>query len=285
MLKEMRNDSLINTVEYNFVIKKLRDFFLEKNFYEVCVQSRLSILAACEDPFTLSFFNWQKNIWPLPQTGQMWLEHELLNNSNYKGVFCISTSYRNEPNIIAGRHKTIFPMFEFESHGNFEDLKTLEKELLNYLGFNSISEITYKKACELYSVNVLKAHHEGKLCEEFSEAIFLQNFPEKSDAFWNMKFEENVFKKNDVILYGQETIGSAERSTDVEEMKYHFENVSEGKYCQKLFDLFGKERVEKELNEYLSYDFFPRFGGGIGITRLIRAINKLDEEKINKEII
>ena len=29
---------------------------------------------------------------------------------------------------------------------------------------------------------------------------------------------------------------------------------------------------EKELNEFLSFDFFQRCGGGIGLTRLIRAM-------------
>ena len=38
-----------------------------------------------------------------------------------------------------------------------------------------------------------------------------------------------------------------------------------------LFELFGKERVEAELDEFLKFDFFPRFGAGIGLTRLARA--------------
>ena len=31
---------------------------------------------------------------------------------------------------------------------------------------------------------------------------------------------------------------------------------------------------EKELDEFLSFDFFPRFGGGIGVTRMISALEK-----------
>jgi aspartyl/asparaginyl-tRNA synthetase len=80
--------------------------------------------------------------------------------------------------------------------------------------------------------------------------------------------------KIDVIMYGNETIGSAERSTDVKEMSDGFYTISEGKYAQKLFDLFGKDRVEKELHEFLELDFFPRSGGGIGLTRLIDAVKK-----------
>jgi len=44
------------------------------------------------------------------------------------------------------------------------------------------------------------------------------------------------------------------------------------KYAGKLFELFSRERVEKELNEFLVLDHFPRFGGGIGLTRFIRGM-------------
>ena len=78
--------------------------------------------------------------------------------------------------------------------------------------------------------------------------------------------------KIDVILSGQETIGSAERSCNVEEMKDDFHNISDGQYAGILYDKFGKERVNKELDEYFSNSFLPRSGGGIGVTRLIRSM-------------
>ena len=89
-----------------------------------------------------------------------------------------------------------------------------------------------------------------------------------------------IFNKVDVILYGQETIGSAERSSDVDKMREMFYTIEDGKYSAKLFELFGKERVEKELEQFLSYDFFPRFGGGIGLTRMARAMELLQQEKM-----
>jgi hypothetical protein len=55
-------------------------------------------------------------------------------------------------------------------------------------------------------------------------------------------------------------------------MRDMFYNISEGGYAKILFDKFGKERVVRELDEFLSYDFFPRFGGGIGMTRMINAL-------------
>ena len=81
-----------DTKAYHSLVQRLREFFLQQNFLEVPVQSRLSILAACEYPYTVSKFEWEWEDWPLPQTGQMWLEYELLKNPNYPGVFCISTS-------------------------------------------------------------------------------------------------------------------------------------------------------------------------------------------------
>jgi hypothetical protein len=91
--------------------------------------------------------------------------------------------------------------------------------------------------------------------------------------------DRGTFNKIDVILYGQETIGSAERSSDKKVMKELFYTISDGGYAGKLFELFGKERVEKELEEFLSLDFFARFGGGIGLTRLARAYEMLQAEK------
>jgi hypothetical protein len=84
----------------------------------------------------------------------------------------------------------------------------------------------------------------------------------------------------DVILYGQETIGSAERSCDVDKMREMFYTIEDGGYCNKLFELFGKERVEAELEQFLSFDFFPRFGGGIGMTRMARAYELMKQEQL-----
>ena len=70
--------SLIDPKKYNDAVTELRSFFLSKNFLEVHTQNRLSILAACEDPETVATYNYGGNVWPLPQTGQMWLEYELL---------------------------------------------------------------------------------------------------------------------------------------------------------------------------------------------------------------
>ena len=102
----------------------------------------------------------------------------------------------------------------------------------------------------------------------------IRDFPEFTSPFWNMaRNRDGTSKKIDVIIGGMETIGSAERSTDKEQMRDTFYTISDGGYAKLIIDLFGKERVEKELEEFLSFDFFPRSGGGIGMQRLMKALS------------
>jgi aspartyl/asparaginyl-tRNA synthetase len=266
-----------DSMAFNTVANKLRDFCLKKGFIEVHTQDRLSILAACEDPDTVATYNYMGEVWPLPQTGQMWLEYELLTQPQLPGVFCVSTSYRNEPNPVPGRHKLIFPMFEFELKGGIDKLRKFEADMLEHMGFDAsgMSFKTYDELKKHYKTEELSHEDEAKMQADFGPIVFCQEFPSYTSPFWNMKKKDKDYaRKIDVIMYGHETIGSAERSTDIEEMRQEFYTISSGGYAQKLFDLFSKERVEKELDEFLNLKFFPRSGGGIGLTRMINAVKK-----------
>ncbi len=268
-----------DSLAFSKVVNKLRSFCLDKGFCEVNTQDRLSILAACEDPDTVATYEYAGEVWPLPQTGQMWLEYELLTKPEIPGVFCVSTSYRNEQNPVPGRHKLIFPMFEFELKGDIEELLKFETELLEHLGFGKRHDFHYKKYDELkrhYKTRELTHKHENKMQHDFGQVVFCRDFPSYTSPFWNMKKKGDKHShKIDVIISGNETIGSAERSVTVKEMAKEFYTISDGMYAKKLFDLFGRSRVEKELSEFLSLDFFPRCGGGIGLSRLINATNAI----------
>jgi len=269
---------LISPEKFTKTVGLLRSFFLDKGFQEVHTQNRLSILAACEDPFNVATYNYAGQVWPLPQTGQMWLEHELLSSPDSKGFFCVSTSYRQEPNAIPGRHDIIFPMFEFEFPGTVDDLKAMEYELCEYLGFDALTEKTYTEWQEHFGVKYsqeLDAQHELDMESQFGSTL-ITNFPEITSPFWNMSRNNDglTAKKMDVILGGMETIGSAERSCDIDMMRHTFHTITDGGYSNLLFELFGKERVEAELEEFLKFDFFERVGGGIGMTRMIAALDK-----------
>ena len=263
--------SLIDPRKYSNAVDLLRSFFLSKGFLEVHTQNRLSILAACEDPETVAIYNYGGNVWPLPQTGQMWLEHELLSNPDESGFFCVSTSYRAEPNPVPGRHETIFPMFEFEMKGGVDDLKAMEIELCEHLGL-SLEPDKIKKYdawADDYKVKELDHGHEAAIGRGM-----ITDFPEWTSPFWNMsRNNDGTSRKIDVILNGMETIGSAERSTDKAQMRETFHTISDGGYAALLYRKFGEERVEDELDKFLDFDFFPRSGGGIGVTRLISALD------------
>lgn len=275
-------NKLIDPRKFSRCVNSMRQFFLERNYVEVHTQNALSILAACEDPKTIKTYKYNdgnsEKIWPLPQTGQMHLENVLLDNPNFEGAFCLSTSYRSEPNPVPGRHQLIFPMFEFESKGGIRELQDMQIDLLDHLGFKKTNgeypEGDYLDICKKYNADELDNDHELQLQKDYGEVFFLKNFPFYTSPFWNMKadFTTQNSNKIDVILAGQETIGSAERSCDKDQMREMFHTISDGEYKNILYDKFTKERVEKELDEFLDRDFFPRYGGGIGVTRMIRAM-------------
>ena len=272
---------LIVPRKFHAAVRSMRSFFEKKGFVEVHTQNALSILAACEDPETVSKYDYQGNVWPLPQTGQMWLEDVLLNDPDIKGCFTVSTSYRNEPNPVPGRHDLIFPMFEFETKGGQEEMIKLEKELLEHIGFDKMGgtadqpDYPEEDYCDMmvkYGAKDLEHEHEQQMEKDYGPVLFLKNFPYHTSPFWNMKKEGDTAAKVDVIVHGIETIGSAERSCDKDEMRQQFLTISDGGYANLLFDKFGHKRVYNELEAFLDRDFFPRFGGGIGVTRMIRAM-------------
>jgi len=214
----------------------------------------------------------------------MWLEYDLLQNPSIEGVFTVSTSYRQEPNPIPGRHQSIFPMFEFEGRGDITDLRRMEEELLEHLGFGKqypFKHLEYEDACDVCEAVDIESEQEDELCVAYGNIVFIDRFPERTSPFWNMYRDgipnkngvvEEYARKIDVIIHGQETIGSAEREIDPNLMRKRFETISGGDYAKKLRDLFGKDRVNDELDRFLSLKFDKRYGGGIGIHRLIRGM-------------
>ena len=141
---------------------------------------------------------------------------------------------------------------------------------------HNIISLELRLISEKYGIKELEHEQETALAKDVSPTFFLTDFPEYTSPFWNMKRydepKQDIAKKVDVILSGQETFGSAERETDPVVMRERFETISEGGYKKKLFDLFGEERTTKEMDDFFKFDFFKRSGGGIGMTRLIRSM-------------
>ena len=161
-------------------------------------------------------------------------------------------------------------MFEFEMKGGVKELEEMEIELCRWLGLplDEQNIKTYSEWTDVFKTREIDHDHEKKI-----RRGMITDFPEWTSPFWNMaRNEDGTSKKIDVILGGMETIGSAERSTDKDQMRETFYTISDGEYAQLIIDKFGKERVEAELEKFLDFDFFPRSGGGIGVTRLISAL-------------
>lgn len=278
-----------NIRDFDKVIRKLRSFFDSRGFIEVHAQHQPSILAACEDPRTVSIFNWQDTTYALPQTSQVWLEVFLLEHEKthpsipLEGIYTVSTSYRNEPNPIPGRHELIFPMFEFEMRGTMKDLLKMEQDLVAHLGYAPGVVKPYIDVAREYGVKELTHDHETRLQKDYGDVVFLTDFPKYTNPYFNMRAkdtennvnnddEKALYNKIDVILSGVETIGSAERSISPEQMLSDFHILSDGEYAKLLYSKFTKERVDKELDDFLKLPFIERCGGGIGVTRLISSM-------------
>src|SRR3989338_3840830 len=158
--------------------------------------------------------------------------------------------------------------------GTFEDLRKLEEALCEALGLGrkkSFKHFSYRELALKYKTRELTSMHETKMEEDYGRVVFIERFPEFSSPFWNMRRIGTSANKIDVIIDGMETIGSAERSSNVGEMRERFHSISGGGYAALLYKKFGKRRVIRELEEFLSLTFFPRCGGGIGMTRLMKA--------------
>lgn len=270
----------IDPFEFDVISTKLREFFKSRGLIECFEQNKQTILAACEDPENVGIFECRGLPLPLPQTNQMNLEHVILTNPGIPGFYTYTTSYRFEKNPNPTRHNTIFPMIEFELPCDMNGLLEFEKDLLQYLGFGpkeSYPEGDYLDICQKYGVDELTHEHEQRLFEDYGPVFFLKNFPESTSPFWNMKRNKDsgLAEKIDAIVCGIETIGSAHRENDIQVMKDRFHTISNGEYANLLYTKFGKDRVEKELDEYLTHTFFCRSGAGIGYTRLARAMKML----------
>ena len=109
----MKQTKIEDVQLYHELIQKMRNFFLMKGFTEIPDGIRLAILAACENPHSIMTYNitdenGKSVVYPLQQTNQMVLEEVLLENPELEGVFCVTTSYRDEKNPIPSRHKKVF---------------------------------------------------------------------------------------------------------------------------------------------------------------------------------
>ena len=269
--------------QYEFFSDVAQRVFSRNGFKKLQLMNSGLCTAACEDPETVAATQLAGQAYPLPQSNQMPLEFAILEPFGPDRAWCESISTRNEPNPVPGRHALQFLLFEIEAKGTFKDLIDIYNQwyrALGYVpphGYDKFPEIDYEDACRDLDVSEIGHKEEAYICSDVfdSDIVLLKNFPRHTNPFFNMKESETdpgIFKKIDILGRsklsgsGKEIAGSAERSCDVAKMRHMIDTIVDGKYIAKLYELFGKERVEQELSEYFSLQFVPRFGAGISIT-------------------
>jgi len=278
----------VDILELACVVNKLRTFFSKKGYIEVYGQYRRHWLQNREDSI-----DFRKEKCSFPQTGQMCLEHNLLTNPRFPGVFGMFTiPTEEESKSLHSPHQLLF---EFEGRGDFTKMKKVEKELLEYLEFginNQFTEMDYEKACLELSTHYIDDEHQAKLCEKSAtNIVLLEMFPERTSPFWNMAktkhpylnengiFFDQYAQKVDVYMFGQKTVESGKKENDPHLIRKNFESVNSGSYAAKIRGLFGEDRVNKELDDFLSFDFFDRFSGSIDIHQFMSALKQIEPER------
>jgi len=291
---------LIDPKDFNYCVSKLRIFFMNRGFIEVYPNLIDSIPIINKNSKISKLYNFNKSIWSDNQIGQIWLDNILLDNPELNGCFRITT------NSI--KDQKDFPIFEFGSKGNIDNLLSLEKSLLNYMGFvkrnvkiknninNRVTEkqefgrligdkseinflkkdylsIDYLECLKKYGVHKFEHIDENRLCGDHGDVFIIKNYPVDIKPLWNIKIEDQTVKNINVLLHGKKTISSAEHSCDRETMKNLFKNQIG---IENLYNKFDKNIVNLELSEYFDKHFFPRCGGKIEITQMIHALKISD---------
>jgi len=258
-------------IKIDAAVSVMRTFFQKKGFVEVYSLPARNILATRENLVPIVRYKYQGREWH--QTGHLALEHILLDNPEIAGCYTVSDAAT--------------PMLEFESRGDMNELINMKKELLNHVGFEKknlqspfhVPFFDYPAGDYLDMMkkyNTKELDHDHMIEQDYGAVFFLKHFPMHTIPFWNVKNDGNLSSKVDVILHGIKTIESAERSCDKDDMLSRFLSINGGDYNRLLCNKFGKRVVEKHMDVFLGRDFIPRYGGGIRVTRMIRAMEMSD---------
>lgn len=157
--------------------------------------------------------------------------------------------------------------------------------------FERNQRLPVRQTCKMYLENEMLNHpHIGYFCISYSDVQMIpwfefelkggqkiilqlqQELLEFMDIEYSIQELTNVSfwtMKNEVVyrIRGIETIYCSELLCDPLIMKDNFNAYSN------LYTIFGKERVDDELNAFLNHRFIERCSGRINIKNMIRAIH------------
>lgn len=231
---------------YNTVIHLLRKFLDKLNFIELFTQNKLGILTICDDPKAMCTFNYGGYVWPLPQSSIIWLEHELFTNPDLAGIYTVCTTYKNDPNYSKKKSDNILeadvvvPNFEFVTFGEYSEIILLVVNLLQELGF--LEKYTFVNYNQL-----VKRHGSTNLSIDVlaptKGVTFVEHVPNQK---WGMKYTSKVY------IYQTEILSFSEHLKDSNDLLETFFTLDNGHLSEYLYAQFSKERVDKELFNFIN---------------------------------
>ena len=194
-------------------------------------------------------------------TNQLYLEHELLQNSNVAGYFCVTN--------VNIEHANSIPAVEFVINGDMNVLESFTHDLLVYLCYSNISNYIVKDYSYIttklnMNINYLSNTIKQKIYTKFGATFLLKNYPSNTTAHWTIKknINNNTYNKLVTILSGLEAIISYEMSSDKTDMRNQFRAKD------------NSDDMNVELDHYLSQSFITRSYGKIFTLALIDSMIK-----------
>lgn len=259
--------------KYSILINLIRNFLNKLNFIELFTQNKLSILTICNDPKSMCTFNYGGYVWPLPQSGIIWLEHELINlneMNNPGGIYTMCTCYKNDPNYTRKMSENIFeadivtPIFEFAAFGQYSDMQTMVINLLQELGFRTkFNIINYNQIAKK------RGSRELDITDIVTDKIvtFLEYIPNPK---WGMKYTTQV------IILQTDVLTFSEHITDSNDLLETFYTYDNGSLAEYLYSQFSKERVDDELYKFINTREKNIVSCSINIPNLMNVMYKLN---------
>ena len=236
----------VSNKQYHYVANCIRLYLIENGLIECCLQSKFPLLSSCGDC-----------------QNQLYLEHELLQNPDVTGYFCVTNVNIENP------HSMPMPTAEFVIKGDIHVLESFIHHLLIYLSYHNISKYTIKDYNYITTklnmdVNYLSSTVKQKIYNKFGAVFLLKNYPTNTSAHWTTK-KTNVndtYDKLVTILSGTEAIISYEMSSDKTDM------------CNQFHANCESADVNAELDQYLSQSFITRSYGKIFTLEIIESMIK-----------
>jgi len=248
----------LDPIDFDEVYSKLYEFFkMQKNFRCAHAQSLLTILGGCQNPDQITVVELGNQKWPLPQTTLYSLEIMMMALPEEKGFFNLSTSYRNQKEIVMGTDHLVYPHLDYVFKGNLEALIQFNSELLTGLGYDSFTIVTYEDVCKKYETEALTQKHEDMICRDFGAVVLL------------IKDELDKVNQVDVILHGHKTIQTSYQSNESNNLKKIVEQSAESSIIKQIL---GHERLTQEVNEFMSLPLIDRCSGEINLNHLVRSM-------------